>query len=192
MSKTKACWVILGWILLFNVINPDGWAAEGTVYLKNNIHAQQGSRDIKASFANWTSPGAGHIIIPVNTPVVVDSSPSTFRRSVFSMTVQDTKRSVILIEYNEKQMGFNVDEYLKRITSPSPVSLDKLSEIDQKGIKEGKAYPGMTKDGVRIALGYPATHMTPSLDDDRWTYWTNRFKTVVVEFDSKGKVTKAP
>ena len=43
---------------------------ENPLFLQNNIHAQAGSRDIKASYANWANPGAGHIIIPVNTPVV--------------------------------------------------------------------------------------------------------------------------
>jgi hypothetical protein len=183
----------IGLVLLFFLFpNIDGFGAEGTIYLRNNIHAQQGNRDIKASFANWTNPGAGHLIIPVNTPVIVDASPSTFRRSLFSITVQDANKSVILMEYNEKQMGMSLDEYLKKITSPNPVPLNKLSEIDQKGIKEGKAYIGMTKEGVRMALGYPAGHMTPSLEDAKWTYWTNRFRTIIVEFDSAGKVTKAP
>lgn len=178
-------------LVVFCVFNAPVWGAEGVVYLKNNIHAQQGNRDIKASFANWTDPGAGHIIIPVNTAVIVDSSPSTFRRSVFSFTVHDSKKTVMM-EYNEKMMGMSIDDYLKLITSPDPVVLDKLSAADQKGIKDGKASIGMTKDGVRMALGYPAVHMTPTLEDNKWTYWTNRFKSVVVEFDSSGKVIKAP
>jgi hypothetical protein len=50
-------------------INPT--SQENTLFLQNNIHAQAGSRDTKASYANWTDPGAGHIIIPVNTPVEI-------------------------------------------------------------------------------------------------------------------------
>jgi len=46
----------------------------------------------------------------------------------------------------------------------------------------------MTKEGVRIALGYPAVHKTPSLDGNSWTYWKNRFATTVVEFGNDGKV----
>ena len=40
------------------------------LFLQNNIHAQSSIRDTKASYANWTDPGSGHIIIPVNTPVI--------------------------------------------------------------------------------------------------------------------------
>ena len=86
-------------------------------------------------------------------------------------------------------MQMSIEDYLKKITSTSKVSLDNLSAIDRKGIKDGKAYTGMTKDGVMMALGYPATHRTPSPASNRWIYWTNRFGTIAVLFDEKGIVT---
>jgi outer membrane protein assembly factor BamE (lipoprotein component of BamABCDE complex) len=84
----------------------------------------------------------------------------------------------------------NEDQYIDLITSSQPVKLDDLSEVDRKGIKDGKVYEGMTKDGVRIALGYPAAHQTPSLNENTWVYWTNRFKSFKIEFDENRKVTK--
>ena len=39
-----------------------------------------------------------------------------------------------------------------------------------------------------MALGYPATHRTPSLDSNTWVYWTNRFTTFEVNFNDKGLV----
>jgi outer membrane protein assembly factor BamE (lipoprotein component of BamABCDE complex) len=82
----------------------------------------------------------------------------------------------------------SVDEYIQLIASPTIVSLDKLSNTDRKGIKAGKVYSGMTKQGVRVALGYPAVHRTPSLEDNTWIYWRNRFQTIAIEFDQSGKV----
>jgi outer membrane protein assembly factor BamE (lipoprotein component of BamABCDE complex) len=67
--------------------------------------------------------------------------------------------------------------------------MDKFSELDRKGIAEGKAYVGMTKPGVMTALGYPATHRTPSPDANTWVYWRNRFGTMTVQFDDRGIVT---
>ena len=49
----------------------------------------------------------------------------------------------------------------------------------------------MTKNGVRIALGYPAAHRTPSLENNSWIYWHNRFGTKVIEFDRKGNDAEA-
>ena len=157
-------------------------AATDKYYLKNNIHAQVGPRDVKASYANWTDPGAGHIIIPVNTPVEIGK----FRKGLVIKNLTDGQK--IFFEFHSRNMGMSVDEYIHLIASPTSVSLGGLSNIDRKGIKEGKVYAGMTKQGVRVALGYPAVHRTPSLEDSTWIYWRNRFQTVAVEFDQGGKV----
>ncbi len=87
-------------------------------------------------------------------------------------------------------MGMKVNEYISLITSPDAVPAKKFSSVDQKGIKEGKALVGMTRDGVMTALGYPAAHKTPSLNAPVWVYWTNRFGTIAVEFGEDGKVVK--
>jgi len=162
---------------------PINAAAGDKYYLKNNIHAQVGPRDAKASYANWTDPGGGHVIIPVNTPVKIGK----YRKGLVIKNLTDERK--IYFEFNSRNMGMGVDEYIQLIASSTSVSLDKLSNVDLKGIKEGKVYAGMTKQGVRVALGYPAAHRTPSLEDNVWIYWRNRFQTVAVEFNPSGKVT---
>lgn len=152
-------------------------------YLTSNIHAQQQEKEMKASYANWTAPGAGHVIIPVNTPVIVD----TARRDL-SIVTRDTNKT-IYFEFDEGKMGMTNAQYINIIASPQPTNLNSLSAVDRKGIKEGKVYTGMTKEGVRIALGYPAVHKTPSLSSNTWYYWTNRWKSFAVQFDNTGKVS---
>lgn len=66
----------------------------------------------------------------------------------------------------------------------------KMSKKDQEGIKRGRISVGMTKDGVLLAAGYPPGNRTPSLDYDQWTFWKNRWDTMIVEFNEKGVVTK--
>jgi hypothetical protein len=153
------------------------------MYLANNIHVQEHKRDeYRASYSNWTNPGKNHLVIPVNTPVSI----GRFARG-FSIITQTTNKT-IYFEYSEKNMGMSSDQYIALITSVKPVQLDQLSAIDQKGIRDAKAYVGMTKNGVRIALGYPAAHRTPSLENNTWTYWTDRFRAIKIQFDNKGIV----
>ncbi len=172
-------------LILSGYINFALCSSENVKYLKNNIHTQEHrNEEYRASYANWTDPGKNHIIIPVNTPVTVGS----FRRG-FAIITQDSRKK-ILFEYDETRMRMGEDQYIGLITSTQPVKIDDLSEIDQKGIKDGKAHIGMTKDGVRTALGYPAVHQTPSLNENTWVYWTNRFKSFKIEFDENGKVKK--
>ena len=183
MSMKKG--IFVGIALLIGIIigcHTRNVSVPGTRYLKNNIHAQAGGHDTKASYANWTDPGAGHIVIPVNTEVKFGS----FRRGITVTNLTDSR--TIYFEYSASYMGMSENDYINLISSSTPVILSNLTDLDQKGIKEGKVYSGMTKDGVRIALGYPATNRTPSLQSNTWIYWKNRFNTMAVEFDDSGRV----
>lgn len=175
-----------------------GTQGADTIYLKTNIHAQQGNRDSKASYANWTDPGTGHYILPVNTPIRIGEFKGldrTIKGSrgfliiVLDENIPESRRE-IFFEYNSGNMGgMSQEEYIDLITSTEKTALNHLSQLDRKGISEGKVYEGMTKEGVRIALGHPAKHRTPSLESNTWIYWRNRFRTMAVEFGQNGKVT---
>jgi hypothetical protein len=160
-----------------------GYILEGPVFLKVNIHYQNNGKDSKASYANYTNPGVGHKILAVNTPVQIKGWKRGF------IIVNTETNEEILFEYGEARMQMSTEEYLNKITSSTKVDLSKLSEKDMKGVNEGIASAGMTKNGVMMALGYPATHRTPSLDSNTWIYWANRFKTIAVTFDDNGVVT---
>jgi len=69
-----------------------------------------------------------------------------------------------------------------------PVNINNFYELDKMGVKEGRANAGMAKEGVLMALGYPAGHKTPPLQSNTWGYWQYRWKTIAVEFDADGKV----
>ncbi len=162
-------------------------AAGETMYNKYNIHAQADKKGLlKSSYANYTDPGGGHVVIPPNTKMTVRPWKRFLKNYGFYYDLPDGRHGVF--EVHERRLGVSVDEYEELILSSKPISLKGFSEVDLKGIKKGKAYKGMTKKGVMTALGYPAAHETPSLDDNQWKYWRNRFRTVVVEFNSKGRV----
>ena len=104
-----------------------------SLFLQNNIHAQQGSRDNKASYANWTNPGTGHFILPVNSAVEFGS----YLKGLTIKNLTDGRK--IFFEYSQKNMEMGVSQYIELIASPQKVDLIGLSGIDQKGIKVGKA-----------------------------------------------------
>ena len=66
--------------------------------------------------------------------------------------------------------------------------ISSLSKLDRKGVRDGQVLKGMTKRGVEYAIGYPPKHRTPSRDLNTWVYWVNRYKTMSVTFNAKGKV----
>ena len=153
-------------------------------YTKVNIHTQMKNDAVyNASYANYTDPGEGHYIIPAGSKIVITGKA----RKGFYFTFDNGGKKGFF-EFHRPRMEMGLDEYLDIISSSQPVSFSELSPLDRQGVKKGKALIGMTRKGVMTALGYPATHRTPSLDDPTWTYWRNRFGTVAVEFNSNGKV----
>ncbi|MEZ4601620.1 MAG: hypothetical protein R2940_17665 [Syntrophotaleaceae bacterium] len=173
-------------LLLFALsgfVSGSAFAAKEVRYTKYNIHTQaKGGKLLSASYANYTRPGAGHYIIPAGTKIVISGKS----RKEIKFQIDGDEREVQFL-FHESRMGMSVDEYIQKITSADPVSLKKLSTLDRKGVAEGKAFVGMTREGVMTALGYPATHKTPSPDSPTWIYWTNRFGTLAVDFDDKGR-----
>jgi hypothetical protein len=141
--------------------------------------------------------------------------PDEPRSRLFSINYQQAGlipvcSAVTLLERNQKRLAFRVESTGKRYeyyyhkviyepfgdhltryfgTACPRATLDKLPEVDRRGIKKGQALIGMSKQGVVFAMGYPPSHVTPTLEADRWTYWTNRFNKVAILFDETGRVS---
>ncbi len=82
---------------------------------------------------------------------------------------------------------------LERVAAPARKGKGKGAAVTptgdvRKAIDGGYVEPGMTKDQVLMALGYPPGHRTPSLDTSVWTYWQNRWHSFAVYFDGDAVV----
>lgn len=64
----------------------------------------------------------------------------------------------------------------------------QLSKIDQEGIAKGTPLLGMTKEGIKYAMGRPPVHATATLEDNNWTYWINKWARNILKFDSNGEL----
>jgi hypothetical protein len=73
---------------------------------------------------------------------------------------------------------------------PAP-RLAKLSESDRALVKQATVTKGMSKEAVKLSIGVPPSHKTPSLDSATWLYWKTKFDTFKVIFDG-GVVLAAP
>ena len=96
--------------------------SDKVLFLHNNIHVQGGPRDSKASYANWTEPGAGHYIIPINTPVEFGK----YRRGLTIESMTDERK--IYFEYNAGNMRMGADQYIDLIASLQKADLNDLSD----------------------------------------------------------------
>lgn len=123
--------------------------------------------------------------IPVNTRVeLIGSTGNTLRFRVPSMGDY-----VVTAVNKQNYSGEDVKGIFKRTLGPEQVDLDRFSEDVYESIRSGEIEPGMSKQAVILARGYPPSHETPKLDSDTWKYWNSRFGTILVHFEN-GQVSK--
>jgi hypothetical protein len=58
----------------------------------------------------------------------------------------------------------------------------------REAIRFGQIMPGMTKEQTIIAVGYPETDQTASLDAPVWNYWASSFAPYQVTWGKNGRI----
>lgn len=108
-------------------------------------------------------------LVPINTRVKV-------------LAMGGNEIRIQLVDSGVEVNVVNVPKYTKRATaqlfddlfSQQPIDLSSFSPEIQSAIQQGIPRLGMTKEQVIMARGYPPRHATPSLEGERWIYWSSR------------------
>ncbi len=58
----------------------------------------------------------------------------------------------------------------------------------REAIRLGRVLPGMDREQVLVAVGYPPTHQTLTLEAPVWHFWTTRTSRYQVIWDADGRV----
>jgi hypothetical protein len=153
------------------VTGEDLFQTNKPVYTLVNLHPDE--KRMKLYSVNFQQDG----LIPVCTQVnIVDVTNKNLTFKISSTDKQYTltkhKSSPDFSKYLSNYFG----------TECNSSKIKKLSTLDQQGIKDGVVKEGMTKEGVKYAIGFPPEHKTPDLNSNEWLYWKNRFNTFKVEF----------
>ena len=108
----------------------------------------------------------------------------------FEFRVVSTGREYEYINHDAAAEPF--PDHLRRFFGPScpREEIASLSELDRRGIREGRAIEGMSRRGVILAMGVPPRHVNPDLDAPAFMYWRNRFDRVEIRFGADDRVTE--
>lgn len=140
-----------------------------------NLHPDP--QRLKLSSVNYQQAG----FVPVCTPVQLVS----LKKKEMKFRIAESGAEYTY-EFHKTMQG-TPQAHLEKVfgvaKSCPKARIAKMSKVDQEGIQQGQVLPGMTKDALVIALGYPPEHATPTLQLEQWRYWRNRFNTVLVLFD---------
>ena len=116
-------------------------------------------------------------VVPINTPVKLLSMSG----SKMTLKRLDTGQE-IKVENVETHTKKSMPEIAALMLSAQKTPLEKLPEEVASAIRNGDMRKGMTREILLMARGYPPAHETPSIESDRWVYWSSRFVKQTVVF----------
>jgi len=91
---------------------------------------------------------------------------------------------------NDYSRSVSRDTFLRRyIVKEDPKQvIETFDPFTQDAIGRLRVMPGMTKEQVAMAIGYPVANYTPSLKRRTWQYWLDRSSKVDIVFDKDRRV----
>lgn len=109
-------------------------------------------------------------LVPINTAVKV------LAMSGDNLVIKRLDTNIdIKVENVKKYSGKTIAEIARLMLADEKTPVDKLNPILATAIRSGEMRKGMTKEQVLMARGFPPAHETPSVESDRWVYWSSRF-----------------
>lgn len=90
----------------------------------------------------------------------------------------DYSRNITLIDFAQRYV----------VTEDPKLKLASFAPATSAAIRAGKVMPGMTREQVLMAIGYPVAGENPSLEATTWRYWRDSWSEYQVSFDDKGLV----
>jgi hypothetical protein len=116
--------------------------------------------------------------VPFGTHVYIER----VRRDSVDFTPEGHPTVTLIYKQGDRTVPF--DAYLERLfVERDPRGrLRKVNAKRVEAIERGTIEKGMTREQVMMARGIPPAHRTPDLESPTWTYWQNRWDTLVVYF----------
>ena len=97
----------------------------------------------------------------------------------FKITFETSSGDVLTLTKKLRHCKISMEDLFERHFSKENVMSEGgpysgFSPAEQDNIEKGTITPGMSKDAVVMAYGYPPSHRTPALSSDIWYYWVGR------------------
>lgn len=89
--------------------------------------------------------------------------------------------------------GASINQFTARLFTPRSLGelTEGFNENEMTAVKQGMLRPGMRKNAVLVAYGYPPEILTSSLQSGVWLYQKNRFQKNQVQFGEDGNLSGA-
>lgn len=118
-------------------------------------------------------------MLPINSKVTLTSIGA--KKMVLTLESGDSVTLALAQKFSLRSLN----EIASELLADQQIPIDRLGDDLSKAISQGSLRLGMTREQVLMTRGYPPRHKTPSLDIERWVYWSSRFvhRTLVFQDD---------
>ncbi len=143
-----------------------------TYYTRVNIWYESADKLSTTNYHDGT-------ILPKGTKVKITNIDA--KKATFLVQPEDVE---FTLNYDAKNTAHSFDKILGQLFSSKNEWMFKFSGTEQQAIKDGRVVPGIRREAVLAAYGYPPSKITPLLQStNEWTYFTTRRHRMVVHFD---------
>lgn len=123
-------------------------------------------------------------VLPAGTPVTI-MGYGRHRANI------DVDGKPMRLDHEEGRDQESLDTWVNKIIvaqDPRPRIAGYPADV-QAAIKAGKVMRGMTREQALIAVGYPVTKTTKSIDLPVWRLWNSKRGEYQLNFDADGRIT---
>ena len=149
---------------------------------------RQGFACCNLHFENdWISDGnyAGLPMLPAGTPIKV---VSVGRHKVFA----EVAGKKVRLGHDYGRAEESLEQWISKIVveeDPKPRIAAYPADV-RAAISEGRVALGMTREQAVVAIGYPLTSETPSLESLLWRHWVSSFEEYQLRWGPDGRLTE--
>jgi len=140
------------------------------------------------SDGSWISDSnyaeGGKRVIPAGTPVQVTG----YGRYRVKVRIDGQKQEI----GNDYSRDLDNAAFARRyvVLDDPAVAMASWPAKVQEAVRQSRVTPGMSREQVITALGYPISSENPDLDADLWRYWLSSFGEFQLHFDDRGRLTE--
>lgn len=127
--------------------------------------------------------GPGKTMIPAGTPLSLDG----YGKQRIHVTINGRPQDI----GNDYSRNMTLDAFARRyiVESDPLLKLQGYPRKIQEAIANARLIPGMTREQVSMAVGYPVSDETPALESDTWRHWWSSFEEFDAIFDDQGRLS---
>ena len=162
-------------------------------YLNQTVHTK-----VSTGMSSKGSGKVRDVKVPRFTGFIIDEINPVKDSRYYTLTLRETEtrriyyKDVLFKEEDLMELrDASKDDYFGYIFGMGEGALRNTSLETRTAIREGRVIPGMSEDEVLMAVGEPYQKVTDSNGVREWLYARSNGVLLVVQFNGKGKVSKA-